>query len=785
MLFKSLVNILKRNRKLQKTFNNPIENDYHKQSIESIVKTFNTSITHGLDVNKAREILQRDGKNIIKPRKKGVVLKLLSYLFTGFCGLLWVAAIICILAWKPIGDLSPPNDPTNLGLGILLIIVIFFQAIFSAFQDWSSSRVMNSIRNLMPNSAIVIRSGQEFKIPIDSVVVGDLVCLSYGNKVPADTRIIESHDLKFDRSMLTGESEPIEGTVDCTDDKYTESKNITYMTTLITNGKGKGIVVSVGDNTYMGKIANLTNETNEKKGSLQKEIHRFVIIISILAIVAMVLLVIVWAVFIRVHYPKFIDVPSLMVRSISLIVGFIPSGLPVAVTLSLVLMAKKMSRNRVLVKNLTTLETLSCVNVIASDKTGTLTQNKMFVSKAVSGSKELDLTTNYETKAESFKTFVSVCCLCNEAKFLDDENREKENISVCQRKAKGDATDIAILRFAAKHVENVETLRDYYTCLLDIPFNSRNKWMMKVVKFIETDIDSMVLKGAPDKLLIKCSRIINEDGTDTELTQLMKLNLIKTQNDWCMLGQRVLLICIKNLTHIETDNLKGMSSTSLENYVNDSDDFCLLGMVGIIDPPREGIYDVIKTCRGAGIRVLMVTGDYLLTAAAIAKKIGIFSNLEMVDTLDCMREKNKLINLSLKTEKNIQNYSLLLNGSDVDFLMDNDWRSITKYKEIVFARTTPEQKLLIVNEFQKDGYIVGVTGDGVNDAPALKKADIGIAMGSGSEVAMEASQMILLDNSFGAILTAIENGRLVFYNLRKVILYLLCAGSMGEVRKII
>ena len=450
-----------------------------------------------------------------------------------------------------------------------------------------------------------------------------------------------------------------------------------------------------------------------------------------------------------------------------------------AVTLSLLLMAKKMSRNRVLVKNLTTLETLSCVNVIASDKTGTLTQNKMFVSSVVAGSDELDLTSNYETQTDSFKTFVTVSCLCNEAKFLEEENLE--NISICQRKTEGDATDVAILRFAAKHVDNVEVLRNSYTCLLDLPFNSRNKWMMKTVKSIETDTNLMVLKGAPDKLLIKCSRILELNGTEAELSQLMKLNLIKIQNDWCMNGQRVLLLCKKNLTQNETVHLKAMNSTSLENYVNDSEDFCLVGLVGIIDPPREGICDVIKTCRGAGIRVLMITGDYLLTAAAIAKKIGIFSNLEMVDTLDCMREKNKLINLSIKPKKNIQNYSLLLNGSDIDFLMDNDWRSITKYKEIVFARTTPEQKLKIVSEFQNDGYIVGVTGDGVNDAPALKKADIGIAMGSGSEVAMEASQMILLDNSFGAILTAIENGRLVFDNLRKVILYLLCAGSMGEV----
>ena len=439
-------------------------------------------------------------------------------------------------------------------------------------------------------------------------------------------------------------------------------------------------------------------------------------------------------------------------------------------------MARKMARNKVLVKNLTTLETLSCVNVIASDKTGTLTQNKMFVTSVLSGNKELDLLSEYDTHSESFNQFISILCLCNDAKFTEKER--PINIPLCQRKAEGDATDIALLKFADKHVENVEVVRDGYISIIDIPFNSRNKWMMKMVQKKDTEINIMMLKGAPDKLLAKCNKILQMDGNELELDRVMKLNIIKIQNDWCMIGQRVLLLCQKKISHLEA---KILNSSNVEKYVTDSNDFCLIGMVGLIDPPREGISDVIKTCRGAGIRVLMVTGDYLLTAAAIAKQIGIFSNLDIVDTLDCMREKNKLINLSIKPKKNIQNYSLLLNGSDIDSLTDTDWRSITKYKEIVFARTTPEQKLKIVNEFQHDGFIVAVTGDGVNDAPALKKADIGIAMGSGSEVAMEASQMVLLDNSFGAILTAIENGRLVFDNLRKVILYLLTAGCMGEV----
>ena len=461
--------------------------------------------------------------------------------------------------------------------------------------------------------------------------------------------------------------------------------------------------------------------------------------------------------------------------------------MPVAVTLSLLLVAKKMAKNRILVKNLTTIETLSCVNVIASDKTGTLTQNKMFVSSVLTGKLEILLNTNYERETPAFKKYVLFTALCNDASFIDEEcETPTAKAPICQRKAKGDATDIALLKFAAEHTESVDKLRSSYTVLLDIPFNSRNKWMMKSVQLKEptedADLSSIaLLKGAPEKLLMKCSNILQTDGTETQLDDLMKSSIIKVQNDWCMLGQRVLLLCQKKLSQSETTQLCQESTPNVEKYINESTDFCLVGMVGIIDPPREGISDVVRTCKKAGIRVLMVTGDYMLTAAAIAKEIGIFSNLDIVDTLDCMREKNKLIDLAIKPKKNMQNYSLLLNGSDIDFLTDKDWRSITKYKEIVFARTTPEQKLLIVKEFQRDGFIVSVTGDGVNDAPALKKADIGIAMGGGSEVAMEASKMVLLDNSFSSILVAIENGRLVFDNLRKVILYLLTAGCMGEV----
>ena len=802
----------------------------------------------------------------------------MSYFFTGFCGILWLAGIVCILAWKPIGN---PPDPTNLGLGLLLIAVVFVQAGFSAFQDWTSSKVMSTIKKMMPQAAHVVRDGQDKSIPAEELVVGDVVYLTYGKKVPADVRIIESNDLKFDKSMLTGESEPVDGTVSCNEPAFYEAKNIAFMTSLITNGSGKGVVVLKGDDTLIGHITRMTTRTKNEKTSLQKDISRFVGQIAILAFVTGTVVVVVWAAVLNVRYYGFLDVSGMLVNVISVAVAFIPEGLPVSVTLVLLIMAKRMAKNNILVKNLTTLETLSAVNVICSDKTGTLTKNVMQVTTIFSGLEHIDEPMTDVSKADeredisidfnnnldkdflisknkntqvvsetskvklgrtndlwipekqrsaSLSELLALSYLCNNAKF--DANTKT---------LQGDATDKALLEFAMHNILN--KVRENYMVLAEIPFNSRNKWMMKMVKpnnieqhnllFSEEihDNNSLVLmKGAPEILFKKCKFYISKSGERLPLNPEIEKQIADIQIRWSQQGQRVLIFIKRRILPQEEFEFTKVQLLDMEKKINEINDFDFVGMVGIIDPPREDISDVMQQCKIAGIKVFMVTGDFSLTAAAIARKCGIFSTtqpdlLENVRKLEEMvPDKMKSMDLnsikgsildhsdvkhsgdsdhhhmnqvavpvhtmamSTKQKKRKPHElkigelnSLLLNGSDLDFLSNEDWMFVTKYDEIVFARTSPEQKLKVLTEFQKYGNIVAMTGDGVNDAPSLKKANIGIAMGSGSDVAMEAAELVLLDSNFSSILVAIKNGRLIFQNLRKVIIYLLPAGSFAEI----
>ncbi|KAJ1956246.1 hypothetical protein IWQ62_005346, partial [Dispira parvispora] len=615
-----------------------IDLKFHLLSTDEFEKLFSTSLSGGLESEMAQNRLIRNGKNCISPPKSNLLRKLLGYAFGGFCSLLWIASIVCFVAWKPLGD---PPDPTNLGLAILLLIVIILQASFNGYQDWSSSQVMKSINNMLPATCEVTRDDLVQTVPVSDLVVGDVVHLSYGNKVPADVRVIECNDLKFDKSVLTGENDPIKATVDSTDESYLESRNIGLMGTLITNGNGRGVVVSTGDKTIMGKIAKVSVTTRPRPTTLQVEITRFVKIIAALALTTAAVVLIVWAAWLRRDYPTFVSTSTALVNAIAVLVAFVPEGLPISVTLALTLVARKMAKQKVLVKSLMTVETLGSVNVIASDKTGTLTQNRMFVNNARVGNDSLttkDCQERAFDRVPGFLQLLASARLCNAASF----DPQSLHLDVAERKVNGDATDTALLRFSASYPVDERFVFEPFDSLFTIPFNSKNKWMLRVIQARETPsiVDSepgssavdigknnvfgtmkpvLLIKGAPDILMEKCKWILNEDGTTRPFDDHTRQAIRDQQELWSSNGQRVLMLCKRVLS--DDNDILPQDPSDAESFAStQANSLCMVGLVGIMDPPREEIPHVIRTCHRAGIRVFMVTGDFALTAAAIAKQ---------------------------------------------------------------------------------------------------------------------------------------------------------------------
>ncbi|KAJ2397050.1 hypothetical protein GGI05_000835, partial [Coemansia sp. RSA 2603] len=675
---------------------------------------------------------------------------------------------------------------------------------FSAYQEWTTSRVMSSITGMLPSETMAMRNGQLKKVVASELVQGDVVHVRGGDKVPADLRMIETtRDLCFDRSMLTGESDAIVATVDHTDENYLETRNIAVMGTHVTQGSGVGVVVATGDSTVMGRIAKMTASKKNERTLLQIEITRFVIVVAILSLCIGAILIIIWAAWLRKSFPTFLFLSDALVNSSGVIIAFVPEGLPICLTLTLTLIAKRMQRQNVLVKNLTTVETLGSVNVICSDKTGTLTQNRMsvvnagFIDFSISPS---DAKLRFDSTTDvAMQRLYQTASLCNSATF----DPSTLNLPTDERVVNGDATDSAILRFA-ENLRPVSTINQNYRKLYEIPFNSKNKWMLSLRQGVAAESHSSLLllvKGAPDVLLPQCTSIQDVDGQIHQLDKATIDRLQTLQRQWASCGQRVLMLCRREFTDNPFADISDRPADMERAVAQYNGELTVVGLVGIEDPPRKEIPHVVDTCRQAGIRVFMVTGDFALTAAAIARQCHIITN-DRVDTIEDIRAQalsqapgamvdmpssvlahTTAEKITLAVTSSVSNdgiRSLVLSGSELVGLQNEHWDIICGYSEIVFARTTPEQKLLIVQQLRSRENYVAVTGDGVNDSPALKAAHIGVAMGAGSEVAKEAADMVLLDNNFASILVAIENGRLVFENLKKVILYLLPAGSFSE-----
>ncbi|KAF4450514.1 putative H /K ATPase alpha subunit [Fusarium austroafricanum] len=553
-----------------------------------------------------------------------------------------------------------------------------------------------------------------------------------------------------------------------------------------------GIVVATGDDTVFGQIAKLTGEPNTGLTTMEKDIFRFVSLIFAIMVSWIVILASVWGGWIHKAHPDWINVSALIVSCVSVAIASIPEGLPIAVTSSLTITANLMKKNKILCKSLKTVETLGSVSVICSDKTGTLTKNQMFATDCCLYTTIITLHSNMD-KVQSdlsgpgIHQARAIAGLCNAAEF-DHETAEKP---LADRNIFGDATDQAALRFS-ESVGSVSELRSQWKMLFELSFNSKNKFMAKAftmtnqggaqvclsppeANVFKTENILLTIKGAPDILLGRCSQLILPDGSVERMTDDKSTVIRQLKDKLSSDGKRVILLARKVLggNIISADP----SSPKFEHDMMHElqSDLTLVCIMGMIDPPRAEMPEVIATLRGAGIRSFMVTGNFGLTALAIARQCGMVT----ASVIHALSNLERFAPTNRDQATPPRDAGLLLSGPDLMTLNEYQWDQLCQYSEIVFARTTPDQKLRIVREFQARKQVVGMTGDGVNDAPALKAADVGISLASGSDIAIEAADMVLLE-SFAAIVEAVRFGRVVFDNLKKVIAYLLPAGSFSE-----
>eukprot|EP01119_Soliformovum_irregulare_P005914 TRINITY_DN1765_c0_g1_i1.p1 TRINITY_DN1765_c0_g1~~TRINITY_DN1765_c0_g1_i1.p1 ORF type:complete len:1070 (+),score=303.07 TRINITY_DN1765_c0_g1_i1:145-3354(+) len=731
----------------------------HQFTLEQICDQFLTSIddddpikSFGITNEEAATRLLEDGPNALTSRKRVPMwLKFLKQ-FVGFFPLLLEGAgILCF-----IGYALQPSDPNNLYLGIILWIVVIITAIFSFLQEAKSSNVMDSFKNMAPSFCIVNRGGKTCQIDASQLVRGDIVQIKAGDKTPADLFLLRVDQVKVDNSSLTGEAEPQSRSTVCTDENPLETRNLLFSSTLILEGTAVGVVIRTGDTTVIGNIAALASATSLDATVLRKEIARFIKIVSVVAISL-------GLIFFAVGFIVSLHWVTNVVFVIGIVVANVPEGLLPTVTVALTLTAKRLAKKNVLVKNLDAVETLGSCTVIASDKTGTLTQNRMTVEHCV-----CDETVHscrgdaVPPSNDSFTALQRIATLCNRAVFDQAQDNLDKNID--DRKTVGDASESALLKFCEK-ITSVAAYRLQYPKVFEIPFNSVNKWQLSV--HVQPDGRLILLmKGAPERIIAKCTQIMIQGAP----VAMAKQHLDKFEHNYQLLagnGERVL-----GFAQLELDpELYTPSHTFDQEDSVPTEGLTFVGLVSLIDPPRPSVPHAVQVCKEAGLRVIMVTGDHPLTAAAIARQVGIIEGETAEDIA-----KREQIHISQVDRS--QAAAVVIKGSDLEDYSEEDWDRALSKKEIVFARTSPEQKLQIVTNLQRKGEIVAVTGDGVNDSPALKKSDLGCAMGiTGSDVAKDAADVILLDDNFASIVSGIEEGRIIFDNLKKSITYTLSSNS--------
>ncbi|OXB68905.1 hypothetical protein ASZ78_005342 [Callipepla squamata] len=739
--------------------------DDHKLSLDELHRKYGTDLSRGLTPARAAEILARDGPNTLTPPPTTPEwVKFCRQLFGGFSLLLWIGSLLCFLAYGITSVMEGEQNSDNLYLGVVLAAVVIITGCFSYYQEAKSSKIMESFKNMVPQQALVVRNGEKMSINAEGVVVGDLVEVKGGDRIPADLRIISAHGCKVDNSSLTGESEPQTRSPDFSNENPLETRNIAFFSTNCVEGTARGIVISTGDRTVMGRIASLASGLEGGKTPIAMEIEHFIHLITGVAVFLGV------SFFILSLILEYTWLEA-VIFLIGIIVANVPEGLLATVTVCLTLTAKRMARKNCLVKNLEAVETLGSTSTICSDKTGTLTQNRMTVAHMWFDNQihEADTTENqsgasFDKSSATWTALSRVAGLCNRAVFQANQ----ENVPILKRAVAGDASESALLKCIELCCGSVKEMRERYPKVVEIPFNSTNKYQLSIHKNANPSESRylLVMKGAPERILDRCDSILIH-GKVQPLDEEMKDSFQNAYLELGGLGERVLGFC--HLALPDDQFPEGFQfDTDEVNFPVEK--LCFVGLMSMIDPPRAAVPDAVGKCRSAGIKVIMVTGDHPITAKAIAKGVGIIS--EGNETVEDIAAR---LNIPVSQVNPRDAKACVVHGSDLKDMTSEQLDDILiHHTEIVFARTSPQQKLIIVEGCQRQGAIVAVTGDGVNDSPALKKADIGVAMGiAGSDVSKQAADMILLDDNFASIVTGVEEGRLIFDNLKKSIAYTL------------
>ncbi len=703
-------------------------------SAEDVLEAAESRIS-GLTHEEVKKRQNQYGLNRLKETKKEPIILTFIKNFTSLMAiLLWVGGLVAIL-----------SDSLELGIAIWFVNVV--NGVFSFVQEHRASQATEALKKMLPSYARVIRDGKEEKVLAEELVPGDLVLIEEGDRISADGRIIFATNIQVNQAALTGESNPVykNSEADTAPQKTAlEFDNMVFAGTTVSSGSAKVVISSIGMATQFGQIAHLTQNMSEEKSPLQKELDRLTKQISIIAITVGVFFFIAATLF--VHEPM----AKSFIFALGMIVAFIPEGLLPTVTLSLAMAVQRMVKDHALVKKLSSVETLGATSVICSDKTGTLTQNEMTVNHLWQISNQYDVTglgyapegdirDNHSHKTslvdnEPLEYLVRFAHLCSNAQVLPPDE-EHQSYTVL-----GDPTEACLNVLAEKSGINTENNHNWAPRLKELPFDSVRK-RMTTVHEIDDMVDGSKLisitKGAPKEIAELCHFYRDQDGLH-ELTDKDLSTILAANDAYAKDGLRVLALAYRPLGKDGLQNQVEWTQDTLEK------DMVFLGLVAMSDPPREGVREAIKKCHQASIRIIMVTGDYGLTALSIAKKIGIVRGDE----------------------------ARVVSGLELGEMSDQELKEVLK-GEIVFARVAPEQKYRVVTALQELGEVVAVTGDGVHDAPALKKADIGVAMGiTGTDVAKESADMILTDDNFSSIIHAVEEGRAVYHNIKKFLTYI-------------